>query len=363
MSVSTRGSEHVTTCFDLLHFDRLFGGGGAMASSSPEDEEALLCDELKELHSPSGAATDTLSSLGSICDSARKDSDLEKGRVEETDVLKGKWCTIKEYLKDYTVNSNLHGLRYIGDKERTTVEKLFWLFMFICCLVFCARSINSAYTKWNESPLIVSFSENPTPVWEIPYPAVTVCLETKSMQTRFNFTKYFHLYTNNITYVKLTEEERHMYEDISLVCDDHLAPLSGRKFSNGNTTVANLKRVSPNAADIFFGCKWKDVPVYNCVDLFSPILTEVGSCYTFNTMGAEEILRIENLHTEYKYLETSNSSRGWTLEEGYPPFTPVQTYPYRGSGYGAKGVLIFLLKTNDVDLDNLCKGPVQGFKV
>ncbi|CAH2048252.1 unnamed protein product, partial [Iphiclides podalirius] len=64
-----RGSEHVTTCFDLLHFDLLFGGGEAMPSSSPEDEEALLCDELelKALRSPSGAATGTSeSSLGSI---------------------------------------------------------------------------------------------------------------------------------------------------------------------------------------------------------------------------------------------------------------------------------------------------------
>lgn len=30
---------------------------------------------------------------------------------------------VKEYLIDYTSNSNLHGLKYIGEKERTFVEK------------------------------------------------------------------------------------------------------------------------------------------------------------------------------------------------------------------------------------------------
>lgn len=30
---------------------------------------------------------------------------------------------LKDYLIDYTANSNLHGLRYIGESERTFLEK------------------------------------------------------------------------------------------------------------------------------------------------------------------------------------------------------------------------------------------------
>lgn len=54
-----------------------------------------------------------------------------------------------------------------------------------------------------------------------------------------------------------------------------------------------LLKVSPNLTDVFFGCKWKDVPSENCSDLFSPILTEEGLCYTFNTLGADELFRVE----------------------------------------------------------------------
>ncbi|KOB70726.1 putative pickpocket [Operophtera brumata] len=128
---------------------------------------------------------------------------------------------VKEYLIDYTI---------------------FWLFMCICCVVLCAGLIRKVWIKWQESPVIVSFAENPTPVW----------------QSKFNFTEYYHLYNNNDTYNNLTDDERHLFEDISMVCDDHLAPVNGRQFSSGLETVLNIKEVSPNLTDVFFGCKWKD---------------------------------------------------------------------------------------------------------
>nr|XP_049705408.1 pickpocket protein 28 isoform X1 [Helicoverpa armigera] len=268
---------------------------------------------------------------------------------------------IKDYLVDYTANSNLHGLKYIGEKERTFVEKIFWLFMFTCCVILCAGLIRKVYIKWNESPVIVSFAENPTPVWQIPYPAVTVCFETKAMQRKFNFTDYYHLYLSDKD--NLTLEEQHLFEDISMVCDDHLAPANGRKFSDGAETVDNIREVSPNLTEVFFGCKWKDIPSVNCSDLFSPILTEEGLCYTFNTLGAEEMFRVENLHQNYPYLEHDKVAESWSLEEGYSADTPIETYPHRGAGYGVKSGLTFLLKANKIDLDYLCRGPVQGFKI
>nr|XP_053610910.1 pickpocket protein 28-like [Plodia interpunctella] len=269
----------------------------------------------------------------------------------------------KQYIIDYTANSNLHGLKYIGENERTRIEKIFWLFAFICCVVLCAGLIRNLWRKWNDSPVIVSFAENTTPVWQIPYPAVTVCLETKAKASVFNFTDNYHKYNRSGVGSNMTEQDKEYFEDLTLVCDDHLAFPGGRKFGNGTVSVSNLKKVSQNLSEAFFACKWKDIPKQTCEDLFSPILTEEGICYTFNTLRAEEIFRMENLHEDYKYLEHENNAESWNLEFGYSPNTPIETYPHRGSGYGAKSGLVFLMRTRESDLDYLCRGPVQGFKI
>lgn len=46
--------------------------------------------------------------------------------------------------------------------------------------------------KWVQSPVIVSFAEKSTPIWEIPFPAVTICPETKTYANKLNFTDVFN---------------------------------------------------------------------------------------------------------------------------------------------------------------------------
>lgn len=52
------------------------------------------------------------------------------------------------------------------------------------------------YAKWDQRPIIVSFATTPTPVWELPFPAVTICPETKTNKTEFNITRAYHAYKN-----------------------------------------------------------------------------------------------------------------------------------------------------------------------
>lgn len=52
----------------------------------------------------------------------------------------------------------------------------------------------------------------------------------------------------------------------------------------------------------------------------------------------------------------------WTLQEGYS-VSDSETYPRRVLGPGARAGLNIVLKLSDPDLDYICRGPVQGFKV
>lgn len=58
----------------------------------------------------------------------------------------------------------------------------------------------------------------------------------------------------------------------------------------------------------------------------------------------------------------------WTLENGYTDFNTKAeqfdlTYPHHSYGAGLRGGLNVLLRLYDYDLEYMCRGPVQGFKV
>ena len=61
--------------------------------------------------------------------------------------------------------------------------RIFWIITFIVSVTGCSLLIGQMYFKWKESPIILSFAEKSTPVWEIPFPAVTICPVTKERDT------------------------------------------------------------------------------------------------------------------------------------------------------------------------------------
>lgn len=43
------------------------------------------------------------------------------------------------------------------------------------------------YTKWMENPIIIGPATQPSSVWEVPYPAITICSDTKFNHEAFDF--------------------------------------------------------------------------------------------------------------------------------------------------------------------------------
>nr|XP_053610764.1 pickpocket protein 28-like isoform X1 [Plodia interpunctella] len=247
-----------------------------------------------------------------------------------------------------------HGkLRYLG--------VIIFLFGALLSLIL----IISLWTKWTQSGLVIINADKLVPVHEIPFPAVTVCLESKSLPYKYNFTENYHLYNNSETRARMSNLDREMFEDLTLVCDSHLNSAIGRNFSKPDDTLVNLMVGAPSISEAMFMCKWKHKHyIDHCSDLFSQALTEEGLCFTFNMLGDDDIFRQENLHQDYGYTIHNTVKRStWNLESGYS-VTKKDTYPRRVSGYGGADMgLAFLLKQNKEDLDYLCRGPVQGSKI
>ena len=60
--------------------------------------------------------------------------------------------------------------------------------MFLLSLLGCGVMIYKTYVKWNQTPIIVTFSEKTTPVRDIHFPSITICPETKVHAKKLNFT-------------------------------------------------------------------------------------------------------------------------------------------------------------------------------
>ncbi|XP_039275641.1 pickpocket protein 28-like [Nilaparvata lugens] len=90
-------------------------------------------------------------------------------------------------------------------------------------------------------------------------------------------------------------------------------------------------------------------------------MTEEGYCFTSNSLNHFDFYHKDGLNS--KYRKSLPDAIGWNLEDGYDQSAAVDTYPRRAIGSGMKSGLTILMLARYNDLDYLCRGAVQGFKV
>lgn len=98
-----------------------------------------------------------------------------------------------EIFDDFCKESTIHGVKYFGDRKRHWAEKLWWLVAFLLSIYGCGNLMLNVWNRWDRHPVIVTFAEKPTPIWQIPFPAVTICVQTKTQASVFNYTEMFRL--------------------------------------------------------------------------------------------------------------------------------------------------------------------------
>jgi acid-sensing ion channel, other len=67
------------------------------------------------------------------------------------------------------------------------------------------------------------------------------------------------------------------------------------------------------------------------------------------------------LHEDYNFLNNSQTST-WSLEDGYEPEAPLDTYPFRSLAMGEREGLQINLIFDPAQFDSVCKDS-YGFKV
>lgn len=174
------------------------------------------------------------------------------------------------FFVEYSSRSSIHGVKYLGESRRHWTERIFWLVVLAMSAYACSLSVLKFYDKWQQTPVIVSIAEKSTPVCNIPFPAVTICPETKVRLAVVNFTNAYHqMMSPEFTNKTLPEDELEAVEALAQVCNAHLFDDQkiGSKLA-ASAIPSLLKKIAPNLTETVAICRWRNKLV-NCSHFFT----------------------------------------------------------------------------------------------
>lgn len=120
---------------------------------------------------------------------------------------------LHQHIDDYCVNSTIHGVKYLSSRKSTRNERIFWLLALILSTVLFIFLFSKVWIRYGDGPIAIEISPYQKPIWDIPFPAITICTETKSKASEFRFSEvYGRLSNGKQPFTNVTTEE---YELIS----------------------------------------------------------------------------------------------------------------------------------------------------
>ncbi|KAJ3617439.1 hypothetical protein MTP99_007158 [Tenebrio molitor] len=267
---------------------------------------------------------------------------------------KGLCHNVRKYAREYNEVTGIHGLRYLTEK-RSRSEKIIWVILLSLSLAGCIYMIYEVLYKYNNSPVVVSFATEDTPLHQIPFPAITICPEFKYTRQKFNFSEVYRKLEEN---EEVDDADMRNYQYLGLLCEETI---------EGNKTVDNrffeaIDELKPNGEDILPLCIYMD-RLLPCKELFTPIIVDEGICYSFNILGRDEIFRKHVYHYADYYNIRNNSRQDFDIETGYEEGAGINTYPRRALTSGADNSLSIFFEYNTNETDFVCNNFLQGFRV
>lgn len=173
-------------------------------------------------------------------------------------------------VREYLLNTSMHGLKYIGDVALSFTERIFFLISFFVVSMLSAYFISNLWQKWSETPVIIALNSAATSLNDIPFPAVTICNMNQARK-------------------KIADRIRGgSFEDLLLesLCSmtDVTPPNDTTPYSGKWTEFRNfLLNVSQPCSKMLKYCSFA-MQEEDCMDIFSSTLTDEGLCCTFNIL-------------------------------------------------------------------------------
>ncbi|XP_050514249.1 pickpocket protein 28-like [Diabrotica virgifera virgifera] len=276
--------------------------------------------------------------------------------MEKKSSRKKSFCkSFGSLFREYSKSTGIHGVSYIGE-QRTYFEKIWWLIVFVIALSSCVYAILEVYNKWIRSPVIVTFATQETPIYSIPFPAVTICPEAKAKQALYNHT---NIVRKIVDKKSLTEDEQNTLNYMSLVCNagPHTHMTKGKFIDETIYEVlAKVNFGSPLKICYYMGYR------VECNKIFDPIITDDGICYSFNILDKSDLFK-DLVVSNSNFHNANKTNNDWTIENGYAEHVDKHAYPRRALFSGIKNGLSVSFRSTKENTDASCKLGLQGYNV
>ncbi|XP_075229917.1 pickpocket protein 28-like [Lycorma delicatula] len=282
----------------------------------------------------------------------------------------GCWVQFNMYLKSYCDMASLHGLRYFAERSRPFYERLFWIIVMLLVCFGMAITINHQILHYLSNSILLSINGNNVPVWNVPFPAITLCRGNQIPASVYNISNVMiKSETEN-----LTTEEIEQLHLASVLCSD----------SNGKTVEFDddgiLENISIHTFELGIKtCKktiknlyWHEKKVENPCSLmqFSKLFS--GVCHSFNMvppLGFYSQTYIKNfissiplkvlLNYPYKYMYSHSH---WSPDTGYLK-KGADSLPFRLPGGNLAYSVNFILDFEADNVQEYCMPRSYGFMV
>ncbi|KAL3273919.1 hypothetical protein HHI36_015345 [Cryptolaemus montrouzieri] len=275
---------------------------------------------------------------------------------------------LKKYVKEYCVVSSIQGLRKIV-QSTCMVERLWWIGVLLLCIVGCTVMIYQVFEKWITTPVLVSLATKETHIYNVPFPAVTICPETKVASRCLNYTKVLSQMKQNKP-ISLTESQTFDYMMPLCQLSNHESKLreqeeeTSRDVFQGSDSLDDyavfLSRCKAVDLRRHAYCQWMGNDV-DCQEILTPILTDEGMCYSFNMIDVRDIYTDIN---QMRYYREGRRNPDWSPGRGFNQEKIEDNFPRRAFLNGAKNSLIIALLTNKTDIYYSCREfALQGMRV
>lgn len=107
--------------------------------------------------------------------------------ASSTNRIKMKRLVVKCWT-EFSANSSINALRYPFNRRLPRLEQCWWRSSFLFFIGAYCFVIGTIYYKWSMNPVMITYTQSMFPLWEVPFPAVTICPTTKVRVEDLNLT-------------------------------------------------------------------------------------------------------------------------------------------------------------------------------